>query len=31
MEKSEPDSEIEETGNYLGLSLIRAPKKTINL
>ena len=27
MEKSEPDSEIEETGNYLGLSLIRAPKK----
>ena len=27
MEKGEPDIEIEETGNYLGLSLIRVPKE----
>ena len=26
MENTEPATEIEETGNYLGLSLIRAPK-----
>jgi uncharacterized protein YbaA (DUF1428 family) len=27
MENSEPATEIKETGNYLGLSLIRAPKE----